>query len=281
MKNKIIPKNTLPVIFEENEVRRVWHEEQWYFAVSDIVKVLTESANVKEYIKKIRTRDNELSVNWGTICTPLDVISKDGRKRQENMSNLQGIFRIIQSISSPRAEPFKLWLAKVGQERIEEMQDPERALNRSREYWQKHGRSEKWIQQRMMGQETRNKLTDYWKDVGVKEGQEFAILTNIIHQEWSDLDVQDHKSLKKLNKTTNLRDHMSEAELIFTALAELSTRQIAENMEAKGLDENKIPAKKGGKIAKDARLALEEKTGKKVVTGGNFLPPRGKKKELR
>ncbi len=278
MKNIQSKKNILPAIFEKNEVRRVWHDEQWFFAVSDVVEVLSESKDVKQYIKKMRVRDPELSVNWGTICTLLDVIAKDGKKRSENMANLQGIFRIIQSISSSKAEPFKQWLAKVGQERIDEMVNPEIALNRSREYWKKHGRSEKWIQQRMMGQETRNKLTDYWKSAGVEEGKEYAILTNIIHQEWSGLGVQDHKKLKNLGKSANVRDHMTEAELIFTALAELSTRQIAENMEAKGLEENKIPAKKGGKIAKDARVALEEKTGKKVVTGDNYILQNNKKK---
>jgi hypothetical protein len=266
-----------PAIFEAKEVRRVWHNEQWYFAVSDIVRVLSESKDVKQYIKKMRARDSELSVNWGTICTLLDVMAKDGKNRIENMSNLQGIFRIIQSISSPKAEPFKQWLAKVGQERIDEIANPELALNRSREYWKKHGRSEKWIQQRMMGQETRNKLTDYWKSAGVEEGKEYAILTNIIHEEWTDLAVQEHKKSKGLGKSTNLRDHMSEAELIFTALAELSTRQIAESVQAEGLEENKIPAKRGGKIAKDARLALEENTGKKVVTSENYLPSNKKK----
>lgn len=261
----------LPVIFENNEVRRKWHNEQWYFSVSDVVKILSDSVDIKQYIKKVRSRDPELLVNWGTICTLLDVISKDGKKRQENMSNLQGIFRIIQSVPSSKAEPFKQWLAKMGQERVDEMANPEIALNRSREYWKKHGRSARWIQQRMMGQETRNKLTDYWKSADVKEGQEYAILTNIIHEEWSDLSVQIHKNLKRIGKSTNLRDHMSEAELIFTALAELSTRQIAESERAQGLEENKKPAKKGGKIAKDARLALEEKTGKKVVTEENYL----------
>lgn len=270
MKIKKIQKNTLPTVFEEKEVRRTWYNEQWFFSVSDVVHVLTDSLNVKEYVKKMRARDEGLSVNWGTICTLLDVVSKDGKKRQENMANLQGMFRIIQSISSPKAEPFKLWLAKVGQERIEEIQNPELGINRARDLWKRHGRSEKWIQQRMTGQETRNKLTDYWKESGVKEGEEYAILTNIIHQEWSDLTVKDHKKLKQLSKTNNLRDHMSEAELIFTALAELSTRQIAENMKTKGLERNKIPAQKGGKIAKDARMALEEKTGKRVVSGENF-----------
>ena len=159
------------------------------------------------------------------------------------------------------------------------MADPEKALNRSREYWQKHGRSEKWIQQRMMGQEIRNKLTDYWKNNEVKEQDEFAILTNIIHEEWSNLSIKDHKNLKGLN-TQNLRDHMSDAELVFTTLAELSTRQIAETMQTKGLEENKTPAKKGGKIAKHARLELEEKTGRNVVTCKNFLQGDRDKKQL-
>jgi hypothetical protein len=172
-----------------------------------------------------------------------------------------------------------MWLAKVGNERIQEIANPEQSLNRARENWLKRGRSEKWIEQRMMGQETRNKLTDYWQKNGVKQGEEFATLTNIIHQEWTGLTIAEHKGLKGL-KSHNLRDHMSEVELIFTALAEVSTRQIAENMQAKGLDENKIPAKNGGKIAKDARVALEEKTNRKVVDGSNFLPGRVRNKEL-
>ncbi len=266
---KIVQTNIHPKIFEEKEIRRVWHEERWFFSISDIVQVLTDSKDVKEYIKKMKTRDTELSVKWGTICTPLDVVSKDGKKRKENMSELQGVFRIIQSISSPKAEPFKNWLAQVGRERLEEMIDPEKALNRSREYWQKHGRSEKWIQQRMMGQETRNKLTDYWKGSGVQEGKEYAILADIIHSEWAEISVKDHKKIKGL-KSQNLRDHMSEAELIFTALAE------SENVV--GFKENKIPAKRGGKIAKDAKLALEEKTGKKVVSNENYLPNKKNRK---
>lgn len=270
----LLPKdNSDLVIFESQYVRRAWHGEEWYFSVVDVVAILSESTSPKEYIKKMRARDVELSVKWGTICTLLDVMAKDGKKRGENMAALDGIFRIIQSIPSKKAEPFKQWLAKVGAERVQEMQDPERALNRSRLYWQQHGRSEKWIQQRMMGQETRNKLTDYWKDAGVKEGKEFATLTNIIHQEWTDLSVQKHKSVKGLAKNNNLRDHMSEAELLFTALAELSTRQIAQSEQAEGFETNKLPAKKGGRIAKDARLALEEKTNISVITGENFLAP--------
>jgi hypothetical protein len=166
-------------------------------------------------------------------------------------------------------------LAKVGHERLQEISDPAQSVDRAREYWQQQGRSEKWIQQRMMGQETRNKLTDYWSESSVKKGDEFVMLTNIIHQEWSGISVKEHKSIKGL-KSQNLRDHMSEAELIFTALAELSTRHIAQADEAKGVEENAKASKKGGGIAKKARLELEDKTGKSVVTGENFLPPKKK-----
>ena len=213
-----------------------------------------------------------------TKCDQLKLQSADGKFYKTDVADVETLLRLIQSVPSPKAEPIKLWLAKIGYERIQEVSDPEKALNRSRLYWQRMGRSAKWIQQRMMGQEVRNKLTDYWKDNEVKEKDEYAILTNIIHQEWSDLSVKEHKSLKNL-KTENLRDHMTDAELIFTALAELSTRQIAETMETKGLKENKIPAKKGGRIAKNARIELENKTGKKVVSGENLLqfPKSGEK----
>jgi len=197
------------------------------------------------------------------------MLAQDGKMRETDAANVETILRLIQSVPSKKAEPIKLWLAKVGYERMQEMADPEKALNRSRSYWQKMDRSEKWIQQRMMGQETRNKLTDYWSKHEVKQGDEYAILTNIIHEEWSALSVKQHKQLKNL-KTENLRDHMAEAELIFTALAELSTRAIAESIKSEGLEENKIPSKKGGRIAKNARLELEQKTGKKVVSGDNF-----------
>jgi hypothetical protein len=207
------------------------------------------------------------------------LLSSDGKKYLTDCANVQSLFRIIQSIPSPKAEPFKQWLAKVGYERIKETIDPAQSINRARENWQKLGRSEKWIQQRMTGQETRNKLTDYWKDAGVKENQEFAAVTNIIHQEWTGLTVKEHKDLKNL-KSQNLRDHMNEAELIFTALAELSTRQIAESEQAKGFTENAKASKRGGSVAKNARKELEAKTGKSVVTGENFLPPAKNKYEL-
>jgi prophage antirepressor-like protein len=268
-------------LFESKQVRTVWSEaeEKWYFSVQDVVEILTDSSDVKQYVKRMLSRDEQLKLNWGTICTPLEMVAADGKKRKIQAADLQGIFRIIQSIPSPKAEPFKQWLAKVGYERIKETIDPAQGIDRARENWQKLGRSEKWIQQRMTGQETRNKLTDYWKDAGVKENQEFAALTNIIHQEWTGLTVKGHKEFKNL-KSQNLRDHMSEAELIFTALAELSTRQIAESEQATGFTENARASKRGGSVAKNARRELETKTGKSVVTGENFLPPAKSKNKL-
>ncbi len=261
-------------VFESKHIRRYYDDvnEVWYFSLVDIVAALTDSVNATDYLKKIRKRDEELNFYLGTNCPQVAMQTASGMMRKTLAGSAQHIFRLIQSIPSPKAEPFKQWLAKVGYERMKEIADPEQSIERARDNWQKHGRSEKWIQQRMTGQETRNKLTDYWKESGVKKSDEFAMLTNIIHQEWTGLTVKGHKSLKGL-KSQNLRDHMTEAELIFTALAELSTRQIAETDEAKGLSENAKAGKKGGKIAKDARLALEEKTGKKIVTGENFLPP--------
>ncbi len=269
-------------IFKNYKIRRHYDEktETWYFSVIDIVAVLTEQVDFKKaksYWTTLKNRLKQEGSELVTKCDQLKMKSADGKFYNTDVANVETILRLIQSIPSPKAEPVKLWLAKVGYERMREMSDPEIALNRSREYWQKQGRSKTWIQQRMMGQETRNKLTDYWSDNEVKRGEEFAILTNIIHEEWTELSVKNHKKLKGL-KTQNLRDHMSEEELIFTALAEISTRRIAETDEAKGLKENKIPAKKGGKIAKDARLALERKTGKNVVTGKNFL---GTKKSVK
>ncbi len=261
-------------LFETKKVRTHWDEEQekWYFSVVDVIFILTDSPDPKDYWYRMKKREKLSGVELSTICRQLKLEASDGKKYETDCADTQGLLRIIQSIPSPKAEPFKQWLAKVGYERMQEIADPEQSLDRARENWQKLGRSEKWIQQRMTGQETRNKLTDYWKESGVQKSDEFAFLTNIIHQEWTGLTVKKHKNLKGL-KTQNLRDHMSEAELIFTALAELSTRQIAETEKAKGLKQNAIAGKSGGKIAKDARLALELKTGKKVITQENFLPP--------
>jgi len=271
-------------VFEEHQIRRIYDEEteSWLFSVIDIVKVLTTQADyqtARKYWNKLKERLLKEGNESVTYCHRLKLEARDGKKYLTDVANAETLLRLVQSIPSPKAEPIKLWLAKVGYERIQEMADPARSLNRARNTWQKQGYSEKWIQQRMMGQETRNKLTDYWKDHGIDQPTEFAILTNIIHQEWSDISVNDHKISKGL-KSENLRDHMSEAELIFTALAELSTRQIAETMNAVGLEENKIAGKTGGNIAKSARTELENKTGKKVVTTDNNLPPKKNSKKL-
>jgi len=268
------------VTFEQYNIRRVYDEqaETWFFSVIDVVAALTDSANPRDYWFKMKIRvKSEGGLELSTNCRQLKMKASDGKMRKTDCADVQGLLRVIQSIPSPKAEPFKQWLAKVGYERIQDMSDPARLLDRAREYWQQHGRSKKWIQQRMMGQETRNKLTDYWKDHEIDGETEYAILTNMIHQEWSGLSVKQHKQAKQL-KTQNLRDHMSEAELIFTALAELSTRQIAESVDATGMDENMDAGKKGGEISKKARLELEQKTGRRIITGENFLSDKKVKK---
>lgn len=272
-------------IFEGYKIRRHYDEntETWYFSVVDILQVLIQQPDyqaARNYWKVLKNRLNKEGSETVTKCNRLKMVADDGKMRLTDVADPETILRLIQSVPSPKAEPIKQWLAKVGYERMQDMADPARSLDRAREFWKQHGRSKKWIQQRMMGQETRNKLTDYWKGHEIKKEEEYAILTNIIHQEWADVSVKEHKELKRL-KTQNLRDHMSEAELIFTALAELSTRQIAESENAIGMDENMDAGKKGGGIARKARLELETKTGKKVVTGESFLPPISKKPLLK
>ena len=271
MQNK---QNSL-AIFENFKIRRQYDEkaETWFFSVVDIIQALLEQSDfqtTRKYWNKLKERLKNEGSESVTKCHQLKMEAADGKFYLTDVADPETILRLIQSIPSKKVEPIKLWLAKVGYERIQEISDPERSLNRARENWKKYGRSEKWIQQRMMGQETRNKLTDYWKENDIRGKEEFSILTNIIHQEWSELTVKEHKNLKGL-KAQNLRDHMSEAELIFTAFAEFSTRQIAETIEAKGMDENKVAGKRGGGIAKKARIDLEQKTGRKVITSGNFL----------
>lgn len=273
--------NEMPISFQNREIRRILVDGEWFFSVIDVVGALTDSANLRDYWFKMKQRVRlDDGIELSTICRQLKLQASDGKMRETDCANVEALFRIIQSIPSPKAEPFKRWLAKVGYERVKEIADPAQSLERARENWKKLGRSEKWIQQRMMGQETRNKLTDYWKDHKITKEMEFAILTNIIHKEWAGLTVREHMGLKGLDRQ-NLRDHMNEAELIFTALAELSTRQIAEVEQASGMKENAGVAKKGGRIAKSARRELEEKTGKSIVTGENFLPPDKEKKKLK
>jgi len=260
-------------LFEEKKVRSQWNneEEKWYFSIIDVIEILTGSTIPKRYWSDLKKKLTKEGSQLYEKIVQLKFEAADGKRYATDCFETMDLLRLIQSIPSPKAEPFKLWLAKVGYERMQEIADPEQSLDRARENWQKLGRSEKWIQQRMTGQETRNKLTDYWKESGVEKTDEFALLTNIIHSEWTGLTTKKHKDLKGL-KTQNLRDHMSEAELIFTALAELSTRQIAETVKAKGLKQNANAGKKGGAVAKNARKELESQTGKNVVTKENFLP---------
>ena len=265
--------------FDGKPIRRVYDEktETWWFSVIDVVQVLTDSENARDYWFKMKLRvKSEDGAELSTVCRQLKLPAADGKQRLTDCATAESLLRIVQSIPSPKAEPIKLWLAKVGYERMQELADPALSLDRARQTWQQHGRSDKWIQQRMTGQETRNKLTDYWSEHDIKKGSEFAILTNIIHQEWAGVSVADHKDMKGLT-SHNLRDHMSEAELIFTALAELSTRQIAQSVEATGMAENKTAAKAGGRIARQARNQLESQTGKSVVSGESYLPNAPKK----
>lgn len=274
-------KNELKV-FEDTNIRSVYDEEKekWFFSVVDIIAVLTESTEPRKYWSVLKTRLKKEGSELTTICSQLKMKASDGKFYNTDALDVEGCLRLVQSVPSPKAEPVKQWLAKVGYERMKEMADPSTAIDRARDTYKKLGRSDKWIQQRFSGQETRNKLTDYWKDHEITESEEFAILTNIIHQEWTGLSVKEHKDLKGL-KSQNLRDHMSEAELLFTALAELSTRQVAENNEATGLNENKKAAKIGGDIAKKAKEDFEERTGQKVVTSDNYLPAEKKPKQIK
>lgn len=270
-------------IFEQNNIRSSYDEEKekWYFSIIDIVLVLTDSKNPRRYWSdlKIKLTNDEGFCQLYEKIVQLKLKAPDGKNRKTDCADVETLLRIVQSIPSKKAEPVKLWLAKVGYERMKEMTDPSPAIDRARETYKSLGRSDKWIQQRFSGQETRNKLTDYWKDHEISESEEFAILTNIIHKEWSGLSVKEHKSLKGL-KSQNLRDHMSEAELLFTALAELSTRQVAENNNAIGIKENSKAAQIGGNIAKRAKDDFEERTGNKVITSDNYLPPKNKTKEI-
>ena len=266
-------------IFKGKEIRRTLYKNEWWFSVADVVEVLTDSADSRQYIKKMRQRDPELDSYWGTICTPLELIAPDGKKRETNCANTEGIFRIIQSIPSPKAEPFKRWLAKVGYERVQEIEDPELATKRTKELYRAKGYSDAWIEKRMRGIAIRAELTDEWKNRGVKEDREYSILTAEISKAAFGLTPTEYKDLKGL-KRENLRDHMNDLELIFSMLGEAATTEITKSKDAKGFHENKVAAHKGGKIAGDARKKLEKESGKKVVSKENYLVTPQKKKKL-
>ena len=266
-------------LFEQKEIRRVWQDEEWYFSVSDVVKALTDSTDPKQYIKKMRARDPELSNNWGTICTPVQMIAADGKQRKVQAANSEGLLRIIQSIPSPKAEPFKRWLAAIGAERIREIADPEIAALRAQELYRKKGYPDDWIALRARGVATRAELTNEWKNRGIEKSSDYAILTAEISKAAFGMTPAEYKRLKGL-KSENLRDHMSTLELLFTELSEAATTEIARNDDVQGMAENADAARRGGKIAGDARENLERQTGRSVSTSDNYkhLSSRTRKK---
>ncbi len=258
---------------KSKQIRSVWNEQEqkWYFSVQDVVEVLTGSTDVKQYIKKILSRDAQLKSNWGTICTLVGMEAADGKKRQVQAADTKGLLRIIQSIPSPKAEPFKLWLAQVGSDRLDEIGNPELATQRTRELYKLKGYPDDWIEKRMRSIAIREELTEEWKNGGVKEQLEYAILTAEISKATFGLTPAEYKKVKGL-KRENLRDHMNDLELIFSMLGEASTTAIVKTKKPKGFVENKVVAKQGGAIAGNARKALEIRTREKVVSKDNYLP---------
>ena len=257
-------------LFEEKRVRTVWDDQQekWYFSVIDVVAVLTDSANPTDYFKKMRKRDPELAAFVGTNCPQVSMPTETGKKRQTLAADTEAIFRIIQSIPSPKAEPFKLWMAKVASERLDQMQDPELSINQALMDYKRLGYSDNWINQRLKSIEIRKELTDEWKRHGLQEGVQFATLTDIIYQTWSDMTAREYKRFKGLKKE-NLRDNMTNKELVLNMLAELSTKEISENRNPETFSEHMHIAQEGGEIARNARMELEEKTGKAVISPMN------------
>ena len=264
-------------LFEDRKVRTVWDEEQekWYFSIVDVVEILTDSADPKQYVKKMKARDPELGSNWGTICTLVDMKGKDGRMHEQMSADMAGIFRIIQSIPSHKAEPFKRWMAQVASQRIDQMQDPELSFDQAIADYKRLGYSDKWINSRIKGIEVRKELTDEWDRAGVKQGQQYASLTDIITKEWSGMTTRQYKQHKGLKKE-NLRDNMTNVELALNMLAEASTAEISKQKNPKGFTQSAKVAKEGGSVAKAARKQLESKTGKSAISSSkasDFLLP--------
>ncbi len=254
-------------LFENKVVRSHWdaEQEEWYFSVVDVIEVLTESKDAKQYLKKMRSRDLELNSNWGTICTLVKMVGKDGKLREIQAANTAGILRLIQSIPSPKAEPFKLWLAQVGSERLDEIADPEKAILRGADFYRAKGYTENWINQRLQTIEMRKELTDEWKARGIDKEKDYAILTNEMTKAWSGLSVKDYKELKGLKKE-NLRDNMTNIELVLNMLAEVTTTAISKSKEPETFSENLQVAKEGGSVAKNARVDIEERIGKSIIS---------------
>lgn len=268
---------TKVAIFKGKRIRKTIYNNEWWFSVSDVIEVLTDSFDPKQYIKKMRQRDFELNSNWGTICTPVEMIAEDGKNRKINCANTESIFRIIQSIPSSKAEPFKRWLAKVGFERVQEIENPELAAQRMRALYKFKGYSDDWIEKRMRGIVIREELTDEWKKRGAQEDKDYEVLTAEISKATFGVTPSEYKQLKGL-KRENLRDHMDDFELIFTMLGERSTTEIHRNEDSKGVKKLTNDAKAGGSIAGGARKQLEKKLGRPVVSTKNYLSkPENKK----
>ncbi len=257
-------------LFEEKRVRTVWDDKQekWFFSVVDVVAVLTDSVNPTDYLKKMRKRDPELGSFVGTNCPQVAMLTETGKKRLTLAADTEAMFRIIQSIPSPKAEPFKLWMARVAAERLDQMQDPELSINQALMDYKRLGYSDNWINQRLKSIEIRKELTDEWKRHGLQEGIQFATLTDIIYQTWSDMTAREYKQFKGLKKE-NLRDNMTNKELVLNMLAELSTKEISESRNPETFSEHQQIARQGGEIARNARMELEEKTGKEVISPMN------------
>ena len=256
-------------LFSDRKIRTVWDdkEEKWYFSVVDVVGVLTESADPKRYWSVLKTRLKKEGAEPTTICSTLKMLAHDGKMRLTDVADQEQLFRLIQSIPSPKAEPFKIWMAKVASERLDEIQDPELAIDRAIEYYRRKGYSEKWIEQRMQGKQTRKALTDEWKRCGVKD-QQYATLTDIITKEWSGFTTREYKNFKGLHKE-NLRDHMTNLETAVNTLAEAFTTELSKKRNPKGLDQNKKVAKDGGKVAKETRQRMEKELGRSIVSRNN------------
>ena len=266
-------------LFQDKKIRSSWKEQQWYFSVFDVVEALTDSSDPKQYIKRMRSRDIMLDLNWGTICTPLEMTALDGKQRKIQASNVKGLLRIIQSIPSPKAEPFKQWLAQVGYERLEEIENPELAQERMKELYEKKGYPKDWIDKRLRGMAIRQNLTDEWKKRGITEERDFAILTAEISKATFGMTPSEYKEFKGLTKKNqNLRDHMDDLELIFTMLGERVTTEISEKEEPDTFDKSKKIARRGGNVAGVARRETEKELGRKVSTPKNYLPDKDKPK---
>lgn len=281
---KVMANESVIKLFEGKKVRIVWDEEQekYYFSVADIVQVLTDSADAKQYIKRLRTRDAELNLKWGTICTPVEMEALDGKRRKVQAADLQGIFRIIQSIPSKKAEPIKQWLAELGQMRIDQMIDPELTFQMAVEDYRRKGYSDKWINERMRSIEMRKELTDEWQRSGITEHKDFAILTNVLTQAWSGMTTGQYKKFKGLTKE-NLRDNMTNIELALNTLAEVATTEYSRQSNPQTMEESKRVAQEGGSVAREARETMEKRLGRSVVSkerASDYILPEQPKKDV-